>query len=340
MLGMKQKICFLLVTCVILSSISLSACKTPEYTLSVSSIPQGGGSVSPASGIYKRGEEVTLIAAPAQYYKFDGWGGDESGTSTHLTIKMDSNKRIVASFVKTNYSLSIQINPSGGGSVEPQSGTYDGGTQLTMKATAANGYRFNQWGGSASGSSNTVNIMMDSNKAVTASFTKVFTLSTSCNPTSGGSISLESGIYDSGSTLSVSATAVFPYVFTNWGGADNNSINPTSVTMNSDKSVIAYFRQQQAGLQQTVTGVYKGYEVHIPMTVGTGQWVQGGITSSNYAINVRILDPVFNVVVDLGAISNGGFTFQAQASGIYYLYILYGMHYYNSDYVMKYTIYS
>lgn len=337
---MKCKMCFLLAILVILSSISLSACKTPEYTLSISCTPQGGGSVSPNGGIYKNGDEVTLIATPAQYYQFDGWGGDVSSTSNHLTLKMDSNKIIVASFKKATYSLNVQVNPSGDGSVEPQSGTYDGGTQLTMTATATNGYRFNQWGGGVSGSSNTVNITMDSNKAVTAYFTKVFTLSTSCSPVEGGSVSLKSGVYDFGATLNVTATVVFPYVFINWSGTDNNYLNPTSVTMNSDKPIVAYFRRQNPAPEQTSIGTYRGFEVRIPIMVAEGQWVQGGILSESYDVPVKLIDPIFNVVQDFGSTRNTSFTFQAQTSGTYYVEILYTLQVFTTTYTVKYTTYN
>ena len=63
-------ICLLIVTTVLLS------CAKPKYTLSTSCVPAQGGTISPLGGIYEAGTEVTLIATPAQYYKFDGWGGD------------------------------------------------------------------------------------------------------------------------------------------------------------------------------------------------------------------------------------------------------------------------
>ena len=55
--------------------------------------------VSPMSGSYLPGTMVTITASPAD--KFVGWSGDASGTSPLKTITMDSDKTIVARFVKS-----------------------------------------------------------------------------------------------------------------------------------------------------------------------------------------------------------------------------------------------
>jgi hypothetical protein len=85
------------------------------YTLSVSVNPSGAGSVSPSGGQYEQGVQVTLTATPSSTYEygdwrdslgltrtkhaiFDRWSGDASGSSTTITIVMDSNKEIIAHF--------------------------------------------------------------------------------------------------------------------------------------------------------------------------------------------------------------------------------------------------
>ena len=80
-----------------------------DYTLSSSSSPSVGGTVSPASGTYDEGDNVTLIATPAQYWRFDGWSGDVSGSSDHLTVTMDSNKSVVAAFIPDTESISTPM---------------------------------------------------------------------------------------------------------------------------------------------------------------------------------------------------------------------------------------
>jgi len=68
------------------------------------------------------------------------------------------------------YTLSVSINPPQAGSVSPSGGEYESGLQITLTAIPISGYTFDYWDGDASGSSNTVNITMNSNKTITANF--------------------------------------------------------------------------------------------------------------------------------------------------------------------------
>jgi len=77
----------------------LPAC-TKTYTLSTSVSPSGSGSVSPNQGSYEAGSTVTVTAQRAYGYVFDHWSGDASGTSPTATITMDSDKSIIAYFIR------------------------------------------------------------------------------------------------------------------------------------------------------------------------------------------------------------------------------------------------
>lgn len=309
------------------------------YTLSVSSTPTGTGTISPNGGTYDSGAQATLVATPAEFYKFDGWEGDASGSTNPLTITMNSDKTIVASFSKASYSLQAQAEPLGGGAVQPSSGTYEGGTNVTVVAKPATGYRFNHWEGSATGSSATLGIVMDANKTLTAYFTRAYMLSISSTPEGSCTIVPGSGLYDVGTEVTVTATTVFPYALTSWSGTDNDSANPTTVIMDADKSVIAYCSRLTAGAQQTKSGVYRAYDVKIPITLNAGQWVQGGMTAER-GIPLRILGPAYEVLEDLGTITTASFTFQAQTSGTYYINFPVSGTLYNPNYSIVYTIYS
>ena len=80
------------------ATITATAAGTTTYTLDTSISPLDAGSVSPSSGNYQEGSEVTLTATPANGYVFDYWGGDASGSSPTVTVTMDSNKSLVANF--------------------------------------------------------------------------------------------------------------------------------------------------------------------------------------------------------------------------------------------------
>jgi predicted nucleic acid-binding Zn ribbon protein len=82
---------------------------------------------------------------------------------------------IIAAIVTSTgtYTLSVNANPSGAGSVSPSGGEYKSGVQLTLTASPASGYTFDYWSGAASGTTSTIVITMDSDKDVTANFVKL-----------------------------------------------------------------------------------------------------------------------------------------------------------------------
>ncbi|MCJ8164434.1 putative Ig domain-containing protein [Pontibacter sp. E15-1] len=69
-----------------------------QYTLAVSAGAGGSMSKSPDQPTYASGAQVTLTAIPAQGYVFVGWGGDASGTTNPLSVTMNRDKSISASF--------------------------------------------------------------------------------------------------------------------------------------------------------------------------------------------------------------------------------------------------
>ena len=70
--------------------------------------------------------------------------------------------------------------------------------------------------------------------------------------TAGGTVSPTSGQYDSGSVVSVSATASPGYTFSSWTGDLSGAANPASLTMLSAKSVTAHFTLAAAATYDTL----------------------------------------------------------------------------------------
>ncbi len=68
------------------------------------------------------------------------------------------------------YTLSVSVSPSVAGAVSPSGGVYDASVQVTLTASPASGYIFDYWSGSASDTTPTVTITMDSDKSLTANF--------------------------------------------------------------------------------------------------------------------------------------------------------------------------
>ena len=73
-----------------------------QYTLTVSA--GEGGTVSTEGGTYDEGTEVTITATPNEGYIFIGWDGLDNEES-ELTINLDSNQSLVASYEKLNYTI-------------------------------------------------------------------------------------------------------------------------------------------------------------------------------------------------------------------------------------------
>lgn len=123
------------------------------FTLTIDYAGNGAGTVtvSPEKAEYQFGEQVTLTASPADGSSFTGWSGSATGTKNPLTVTMDANKTIAATFVvlsgnpkSDNFNVCglnsfwEQIDPLGGGTFEVN------GRQLRI--TVPEGATHNVWG--------------------------------------------------------------------------------------------------------------------------------------------------------------------------------------------------
>jgi hypothetical protein len=114
-----------------------------------------------------------LIATPSSNFQFYRWSGDTGGksrTTSTIAIIMDSNKYIVANFTPIQYSLSTSVNPPEGGSINPSSGTFSSGTQITITATPSSYWEFDHWSGADNNHVNPTTVNMTNHKNVTAFF--------------------------------------------------------------------------------------------------------------------------------------------------------------------------
>ena len=145
-----------------------------RFTVAANSDPPGGGSVvfqpvQPLEG-YPVNQSVSVLASAEAGYVFSRWTGDLAGSENPRTIAVDDSKAIAAIF---NPTVNIYCSPSEGGSVEldPQfSNGYTAGTEVTMTAKPAKGYRFSSWEGDASGSDRSMTLNVDEPKTITARF--------------------------------------------------------------------------------------------------------------------------------------------------------------------------
>jgi uncharacterized repeat protein (TIGR02543 family) len=71
-----------------------------QYTLTIAAGSGGTTNPSPGSYTHDSGAQVSVTATANSGYTFSGWSGDASGTTTPITITMDSDKSIKANFIK------------------------------------------------------------------------------------------------------------------------------------------------------------------------------------------------------------------------------------------------
>lgn len=106
---------------------------------------------------------------------------DNSRDKITLTATSLENRKVKSSKVCTAYvpltkrQLSVNIIPSEGGSItlDPSKDLYVEGTKITATANPADRYRFNHWSSDASGNSKSVEIIMDTDKNITANFSEI-----------------------------------------------------------------------------------------------------------------------------------------------------------------------
>ena len=144
-----------------------------QATLNIIVNGQGSVEKTPESPIYGSGKIVSLKATPNSGYTFSGWSGDASGTTNPIQITMNGNKSVTATFTPIEGdTYTLQTQSSSGGSIDrnPNKTVYQSGEVVTLTADPDDGYVFDGWGGDASGTANPIQITMDSNRFVMATF--------------------------------------------------------------------------------------------------------------------------------------------------------------------------
>lgn len=199
---------------------------------------------NPNQAVYVAGTVVTVTAVPATGWTFSSWGGAANGSSKSVTVTMNADKTVTATFIQNTYTLTTSVN-SGMGAITktPSYSTYTHGTPVTVTATPTTGYFFAGWSGDVTGSTNPLTITMNGDKTVRATFSQnTYTLSTSV--VSGVGTITKTPSYSSypyGSVVSLTATPSEGYVFGSWGG-DTTGITPSkTLTITKDNTVTATF---------------------------------------------------------------------------------------------------
>ncbi|MFC1996077.1 hypothetical protein ACFLXI_00530 [Chloroflexota bacterium] len=251
-------------TCVVTmdAARSVTATFVPGYTLSV--IKDGAGTVtSIPAGIdcgldcnhdYFYNEEVTLTATADPGWTFDSWSGEGCSSNGTCVVTMSVARSVTATFTQDQYTLTANVTGQGSVGKSPDQATYIYDDVVTLTATEDPGWTFTGWSGDVTSTDNPLQVTIQGNTSVTATFTKgTYTLSVSNTGTGVGKVtSSPSGIdcetdcsedYIHNTVVTLSADAHIDSTFMGWSGAGCTGTGTCVITMDMAKSVTAEFKQ-------------------------------------------------------------------------------------------------
>ncbi len=200
----------------------------------------------------------------------------------------------------SEYRLIVNTEPVGGGqvSLSPSYDDYSEGSQVSLTATPSAEYEFVSWSGDVSRVSPTVTITMDSDKEVTANFQIIqYALTAAVSPPEGGWVSLSSGTYDSGDSVSLIARPSAEYEFVSWSGDASGESPAVTVTMDSDKEVTANFVATFQEIRFIMLTGISGSAVVYTNALERGEIIEGFVElSGEYRGQDRSFDWTFEII--------------------------------------------
>ncbi|AJA46789.1 hypothetical protein CPAST_c06890 [Clostridium pasteurianum DSM 525 = ATCC 6013] len=276
-----------------------------EYELTTSTEGQGTVTISPEQDKYLSGSEVTLTATAEEGWYFDHWEGDVTGTTNSVQVTMDKSKTVKAVFVQDEYELTTSTEGQGTVTISPEQDKYLSGSEVTLTATAEEGWHFDHWEGDVTGTANPVQVTMDKSKTVKAVFVQdEYELTTSTEGQGTVTISPEQDKYLSGSEVTLTATAEEGWHFDHWEGDVTGTTNSVQVTMDKSKTVKAVFVQDTIingkvtdetndhPIESVTVNVRSGNDVHegkILETITTdanGKYTINNLSAGNYTLQL------------------------------------------------------
>jgi hypothetical protein len=306
----------------LVDNISVVASTDTRRLISPSPAPAVGGSVS-GGGLFEAGSSAALTPTPANGYVFSQWieGTTSLGTNQPLTLTVSSNRWITALFSKV-YTVAVSPSPLTAGTVTG-SGSYPGGSPVTVVATAKTGYSFVSWidRGVAVSTSLSYTFVASTNRTLTATFLPGSPTTVSANPAFGGNVT-GAGIYTNGATVKVVARANTGYTFVQWlEGSTPVSTDAAYVYVSTgSRSLTAQFAYTPRYTITTLAaptsagtttgdGTYKpGDTVVVTAVPGPGQVFENWTLLSGFTPTVVSTDPVYSFSPSISVTLTAHFT--------------------------------
>ena len=149
---------------------------------------------------------------------------------------------------------SVTTNPN------PTNGAYDFLETVSLMPVPNTGFEFTGWSGALSGNAVNEQLLMDSSKALTATFAPIQrtltinsiggTFITNPNPVNG--------TYDNGTVVTITITPNAGFMFDGWSGDATGNTNPLTITMDGDKEITANYLKNIVYVDLDATGANDG----------------------------------------------------------------------------------
>jgi len=303
-----------------LTNITYTALYVPVATIGVFANPANGGTVS-GGGPQVVGASVQIIATANSGWRFTSWSDGNTNATRMISVPAGGGT-YTANFQRQTVSVTVQANPSNGGTVSG-SGTYTVGTNVQISAVAKSGWSFTGWSDGGANALRTISVPVGG-ATYTANFAIVFSggapvfltppvitnallvigkqFVVVAGETNGFTVSAADPVdnnrlryqwrFGDGATSAWSAAAGVMHIY-----ATNNCGSYTaSVTVSNDQSAISSNLTVSAACQLTLTKLQVGLsfiKTNLDKCAVTGKLVLPGITNVNQLTGVV-------VVVDVG----------------------------------------
>ncbi len=255
---------------------------------------------------------------------FSSWGGACNGKTAACTVQLNADAAVNATWTDASAATeNLTVTVSGTGTVHRLGPNCDGpatcstaepaNSTVVLTALPSAGFTFTGWTGACTGSSSTCTLTMDTDRAVTATFSAAIELGV--NVVGNGNVSGGSGAINCGTganvcSASFAANAVVTLVatpstgalFTGWTGVCGGTATTCTVSMNQSKTVTATFTGGTT--TPTTTGVSLSVSVS-----GSGTVTGGGITCGVGGSVCTNPNEVANSIVTLTATPAAGAAF-------------------------------
>lgn len=145
-----------------------------KVKLTVASVPEEGGTVTPATGLFDYDSTVTLEARPSAGYQFLGWwcGDDLISETPETQVALDEDKAYTARFALQQFKVTVDCDGEWGYIDGTSTGIYDFGHQIKLEAVPNYGSSFSHWtvDGNEIAGNNVLELSLDHDTEIYATF--------------------------------------------------------------------------------------------------------------------------------------------------------------------------